>query len=346
MISLCDAALLTVQNQGQVWDKCASLSSSSPTSLKSRGKSFSKSRTRSHQQDGDVLLTAQMDYLKTKGFFRGHSFLARCSYENKAFSVLSTKLWSQILWKLASADKGWDGDGVPLVYLWAGSGSPSKYCMLKLVSSCHWKAAMILSTYEPKLICFAHFPLNPTCSPIHLFLFAFVLEGFVTFVSGKVWLFADDSTQSATGVQREFLQWKSWMLFWGDADSGKEDSVSVTWWENRQKALAHTDLMCYMRSRSSNVSTKEERKPPGITWWNYTGPVLGFTIFSTSLSLLPIAAEAIPIWTALKPTSNWHTPYWPIETKGHGKSFARIFPNTGKFAGGVKLVVLVLHSRA
>lgn len=71
MISLWDAALLTVQNQGQVWDTSTSLNSSSATSLQSEGKSSSKSRTRNHQRDEGVLLAAQMDYLKRKGFLKG-----------------------------------------------------------------------------------------------------------------------------------------------------------------------------------------------------------------------------------------------------------------------------------
>lgn len=54
----------------------------------------------------------------------------------------------------------------------------SKRHMLKLPSLHHWKAAMILPTYEPNLVCFAHFPLNPTRSPAHL-LFVISLEGFV-----------------------------------------------------------------------------------------------------------------------------------------------------------------------
>lgn len=53
--------------------------------------------------------------------------------------------------------------------------------MLKLASSGHWKAATILSTHEPKFVCFAHFPINPTCSPTHLFSFVISLEDFFIF---------------------------------------------------------------------------------------------------------------------------------------------------------------------
>lgn len=61
-------------------------------------------------------------------------------------------------------------------------GFLGKYRMLKLTSLCRWKAAMTLLTCEPKLICFACFPLNATCSPAHLFLFVISLEEFVLLV--------------------------------------------------------------------------------------------------------------------------------------------------------------------
>lgn len=64
-------------------------------------------------------------------------------------------------------------------------GLLGKYCMLKLASSCYWKAAMILPTYEAKLIYFAHFPLNLTCSPAHVFLFVMSLERFMALCQGR-----------------------------------------------------------------------------------------------------------------------------------------------------------------
>jgi len=106
MISLWDAAFLTVQNQGQVWDKSSSLNCSNPASLKSGGKPSSKSRTRTHQQDEGALPTAQMDYIGAKGFLEGVPFIT--SLIRRPESLPSSFPLSSLV-SLPQPFKGWDG---------------------------------------------------------------------------------------------------------------------------------------------------------------------------------------------------------------------------------------------
>lgn len=61
--------------------------------------------------------------------------------------------------------------GFPLCNHEQDLGVFGKQHTLKLASSCHWRAAMILPTDKQELIRFPRFLPNPTCSPAHLLSF-------------------------------------------------------------------------------------------------------------------------------------------------------------------------------